>query len=134
MMKKREWHRLLRTTLFCLYAFGSIAFAGDARLWTPDVATVNHIEELLRRMPVPTYGVVKADPFDLYGRYYVGQTNAGRKQIGADFYSMDTTKWPPGTHIGTPPYLETGGGCHHLMALYDVAEDRIQYFVCYGLG
>jgi hypothetical protein len=30
--------------------------------------------------------------------------------------------------------MMTGGGCHQLLMLYDVAEDRIKQFVCYGLG
>jgi hypothetical protein len=60
----------MRTGLFCLCVFGSIAFAEEAGVWTSDVATVNHIEELLRKMPAPTYGdgAVKADAFDRYGR------------------------------------------------------------------
>ena len=68
-MRKRPWRRLLRATLFCLSAFGSMAFAEDDGHWIPDVATVIHVEELLRTMPPPTYGAVKADSFDSYGRY-----------------------------------------------------------------
>jgi hypothetical protein len=95
---------------------------------------VIQVEELLRKMPLATYGAVKADSFDSYGRYYTGQTNAGRKQIFASFYSVDPKVWPPGMHIGFPQHMMTGGGCHHLLMQYDVAEDRIKQFVCYGLG
>jgi hypothetical protein len=126
--------RLIRATLFCLCSFGSLAFAENGGDWVPDVATVNHVEELLRKMPPPTYGTVKSDSFDSYGRYYTGHTNAGRKQIFASFYSADPKQWPPGVHIGSPHYMMSGGGCHNLIILYDVAEDRIKQYVCYGLG
>jgi hypothetical protein len=133
-MRRTQWSRLMRATLFSLSTFGSMAFAEDEGLWIPDVVTVNHIEELLRKMPPPTYGTVKADSFDSYGRYYTGQTNAGRKQIFASFYSVDPKVWPPGMHIGSPQQMMSGRGCHQLLVLYDVAEDRIKQFVCYGLG
>jgi hypothetical protein len=133
-MRKTQWRRLTRATLFCLSAFGSMAFAEDDGRWIPDAATVNHVEELLRKTPLPKYGAVKADSFDSYGRYYTGQTNAGRKQIFATFYSVDPKVWPPGMHIGSPHRMMTGGGCHQLLMLYDVAEDQIKQFVCYGLG
>lgn len=89
-MRKISWRRLLRATLFCLTAFGSMTFAQDDGYWIPDVATVIHVEELLRKMPVPTYGTVKADSFDSYGRYYTGQINAGRRQIFTSFNSVDS--------------------------------------------
>ncbi|MEJ0005792.1 MAG: hypothetical protein WDM77_05245 [Steroidobacteraceae bacterium] len=133
-MRTTAWRRLMRATLFCLAALGSLAFAQDDGHWIPDVATVNHVEDLLRMMPPPAHGAVKADPFDSYGRYYVGQTDAGKKQIFANFYSMNPKTWPPGMHIGPADQMLMGGGCKHILMLYDVAEDHIKLFVCYGLG
>jgi hypothetical protein len=133
-MRKRRWRRFISATLFCLSAIGSMAFAQDDGHWIPDAATVNHVEALLRKMPLPTYGAVKADSLDSYGRYYTGETKAGRKLIAASFHSADPKVWPPGMHIGLPSRMMTGGGCHQLLMLYDVAEDRIKLFVCYGLG
>ena len=136
MMQPRHWFRLLAATLLCVSLLWTMAFAEDQGDWTPDVATVNHVEDLLRKMPPPTYASVKADPFDNYARYYTGETKDGRKLIGASFYSnsMDPKEYPPGMHIGREHMVSTGGGCHHLLMLYDVAEDRVIQFVCYGLG
>jgi hypothetical protein len=134
MMGKTQWRRLMRATLFCLSAYGNTALSEDDGHWIPDVATVIHVEGLLRKMPLPTYGAAKADSFDSYGRYYMGQSNAGRKQIFASFYSVDPKVWPPGMHIGLPQHMMSGGGCHQLLMLYDVAEGRVKQFVCYGLG
>ena len=137
-MRKTAWRRLMRATILCVSPFLSVAFAEDQGYWTPDVATVNHVEELLRKMPPPTLGdPVNADPFDSYARYYSGGTDsAGRKVIVASFYSnsMNPKEYPPGMHIGREHMVSTGGGCHHLIVVYDVAEDRIRTFVCYGLG
>ena len=133
-MRRTQWRRLIREALFCLCAFGSMAFGEDDGDWIPDLATVNHVEELLKKMPLPTYGAVKADSFDSYGRYYTGAIKDGRQVIGASFYSTDPKEYPPGIHIGREHWVATGGGCHHLMMLYDVAEDRVTLFVCYGLG
>jgi hypothetical protein len=133
-MKGPQKRRLTKATALCLGVFWSGAFAEENGNWIPMRATVNHVEELLRKMHPPTWEGEQAGSFDSYGRYYTGQTNAGRKQIFAQFYSLDPKVWPPGVHIGSPAQMVAGGGCKNLMVVYDVTEDRITQFVCYGLG
>jgi hypothetical protein len=110
-----------------------VAFA-DSSLWTPDLAQVTHIEQLLRQMPMPKKQNWVSDSFDSYGRYYTGLTEGSHKVIYANFYSLDSKLYPPGVHVGVDFPVTTGGLCAHLTVRYDVAEDRVTEFECYGLG
>jgi len=104
--------------------------------WVPDSRTVDRIEQTIRHMPLPTLGDWTATSLDSYGRYYTGATLNGRKAVIGVFLSMDPTRYPRGIHI--VPYKDqphmAGGLCAQLDVWYDVAEERVKEFHCYGLG
>jgi hypothetical protein len=87
-------------------------------------------------MPLRKTGNSLATSTDRYGRYYTGVTLNGRKVVYGVFLPMDPARYPPGIHIvpfENQPHM-TGGGCSQLNVWYDVAEDRVTEFHCYGLG
>ena len=104
--------------------------------WVPDSKTVDRIEQTIRHMPLPTLGNWTATSIDSYGRYYTGETPDGHKVVIGVFLAMDPVRYPRGIHI--VPYTEqphmTGGLCAQLSVWYDVAEDRVKGFHCYGIG
>lgn len=98
--------------------------------------TVEHIEQTLRQMAPPKLFNWQATALDTYGRYYTGVTTDGRKVIFGVFLSMDANRYPRGVHIvpfDRQPHM-TGGLCAQLTVWYDVAEQRVRQFICYGLG
>jgi hypothetical protein len=118
-----------------LCAVSASASEGEG-YWLPDQKTVEHIEEAIRHMAPPAQGGEMATSLDTYGRYYAGITVKGHKVVYGVFLSMDPAAYPRGIHIvpfeGQPRM--SGGGCSQLNVWFDVAEQRVTEFHCYGLG
>jgi hypothetical protein len=104
--------------------------------WLPDSKTVERIEQAIRHAAPPATGDLTATSVDNYGRYYTGVTLNGHRVVYGVFLSMDPTRYPRGIHIvpfEDQPHM-TGGGCSQLNVWYDVSEERVTEFHCYGLG
>jgi hypothetical protein len=104
--------------------------------WLPDSKTVDRIEQAIGHMSLRKTGNWTETSTDSYGRYYTGVTLNGRKVVYGVFLSTDPTRYPPGIHIVPfegQPHM-TGGGCRQLNVWYDVSEERVTEFHCYGLG
>ena len=120
--------------LLCAVSVQAYSQGGD--YWVPDLKTVERVEQTIRQMPPRTKGAWVATSIDSYGRYYTGITLNGHKVIYGVFLSMDVTRYPPGVHIVRvegQPHM-SGGGCSQLNVWYDVGEERVVEFHCYGLG
>ena len=60
----------------------------------------------------------------------------GHKVLIGVFLSMDSALYPPGIHIvpiEKQPHV-AGGLCSQLRVWFDVSENRVTAFQCYGLG
>ena len=123
-------------SLALLLAVSVQASSQSEDYWLPDSKTVDRIEQAIGRMPLPTTGKWAATSLDNYGRYYTGVTLNGHRVVFGVFLSMDPARYPSGIHI--VPFekqpLMTGGGCSQLNVWYDVGEERVTEFHCYGLG
>jgi len=103
--------------------------------WLPDATTVDRVERAVRQMPPPKTGDRVATSLDDYGRYYTGVTLNGRKVVYGVFLSMDPSHYSPGVYIvprDKQPAI-AGGMCTQLNVWYDVADERVTEFHCYGL-
>ena len=112
------------------------AYPQSESYWIPDSKTVDRVELAIRQLPPPRTNDWVATSIDSYGRYYTGVTLNGHKLVYGVFLSMDPTRYPPGIHIvphGNQPHM-SGGLCTQLNVWYDVAEERVTEFHCYGLG
>jgi hypothetical protein len=119
-----------------LWAVSAQTYSQSEGHWLPDSKTVDRIEQAISHMPLRKTGEWTATSTGSYGRYYTGVTLNGRKVVYGVFLSMDPTRYPPGIHIvpfEAQPHM-TGGGCTQLNVWYDVSEERVTEFHCYGLG
>ncbi len=126
----------LKCTAVLILAVSTPGYSQDGGSWIPDSKTVDRIEETIRQMPLPTLQNWTATAIDSYGRYYTGQTRNGHKIVVGVFLATDPVRFPHGVHIVSHEQLPgmAGGLCGQLDLLYDVTEQRVTAFRCYGLG
>lgn len=123
-------------TVVVLMTLSTQAISQSDRYWLPDSETVARLDQTIRTMPLPRLGNWVATSIDSYGRYYTGMTLNGHKVLIGVFFSMDSALYPPGIHIvpiEKQPHV-AGGLCSQLRVWFDVSENRVTAFQCYGLG